>query len=111
MSSKTPKEKKPGLSDLLAFAGKRKWLTYLGCLLSALSMLLGFGPYICLWFVARDLLAVAPNWAAATEIATYGWWAFSFALASILLYLVALLCTHMAAFRTASNIKNKQPSI
>ena len=107
MSSKTPKEKKPGLSDLLAFAGKRKWLTYLGCLLSALSMLLGFGPYICLWFVARDLLAVAPNWAAATEIATYGWWAFSFALASILLYLVALLCTHMAAFRTASNIKKQ----
>lgn len=70
-------------------------------------MLLGFGPYICLWFVARDLLAVAPNWAAATEIATYGWWAFSFALASILLYLVALLCTHMAAFRTASNIKKQ----
>lgn len=107
MSTKTSKEKQPGLSELLAFAGKRRWLSYLGCLLSALSMILGFGPYICLWFVARDLLAVAPNWASATEIGVYGWWAFAFALGSILLYLVALLCTHLSAFHTAANMKKQ----
>lgn len=108
MSSKKPmKEKKPGLKELLSFAGTRKWLVYLGCLLSALSMLVGFGPYICMWFVVRDLLAVAPNWSAATEIGMYGWWAFGLAVASILLYLAALLCTHMAAFRTASNLKKQ----
>ena len=31
---------------LLAFAGPRRALTYLGCVLSAISMLVSFGPYV-----------------------------------------------------------------
>ena len=31
---------------LLAFAGPRRALTYLGCALSAASMLVSFGPYV-----------------------------------------------------------------
>lgn len=97
--------RKRGLADLLAFAGNRKWLTYLGMALSALSQLLGFGPYVCVWLVARDLIAVAPDWGAAVGIATYGWWAVGFALASIVVYFAGLMCTHLAAFRTASNMR------
>ena len=90
---------------LLAFAGPRRALTYLGCALSAASMLISFGPYICIWFTARDLIAVAPDWQAATGIGVYGWWALGFAVASIALYFVALMCTHLAAFRCASTMR------
>ena len=68
--------KRSDIAAILDFAGSRKWLTYLGMLLSAVSQLLSFGPYVCIWFVARDLIAVAPNWAAAGDIARYGWWAY-----------------------------------
>lgn len=95
------------VSRLLDFAGPRKALTYLGCTLSAISMVVGFGPYVCIWLVARDLIAVAPNWSAATSIAMYGWWALGFSVASILLYFTGLMCTHLAAFRCAANIRKR----
>ena len=99
------KKKGGGIGELLAYAGDRKFLTYLGMGLSAVSQLLSFGPYVCIWFVARDLIAVAPSWSEATDIAVYGWWAVGFALASIVVYFAGLMCTHLAAFRCASNIR------
>lgn len=106
--AKEKKEKKKeggGIGELLAYAGNRKFLTYLGMGLSAVSQLLSFGPYVCIWFVARDLIAAAPNWSEATDIAVYGWWAVGFALASIVVYFAGLMCTHLAAFRCASSIR------
>lgn len=106
MSTETEaKEPKLGLSYLLGFAGRRRRLLYVGCALSAASMLLTFGPYICIWLVARDLIAVAPDWTAAQGLAGYGWAAFWLAVASLLSYFLALLCTHACAFRTASNLR------
>ena len=107
MAKKKEEKKKEGggIGELLAYAGNRKFLTYLGMGLSAVSQLLSFGPYVCIWFVARDLIAAAPNWSEATDIAVYGWWAVGFALASIVVYFAGLMCTHLAAFRCASNIR------
>lgn len=105
--SMAKERKRSDIAAILDFAGSRKWLTYLGMFLSAVSQLLSFGPYVCIWFVARDLIAVAPNWAAAGDIAQYGWWAVGFALAGIVLYFAGLMCTHMAAFRTASNMRKR----
>ena len=102
------KEKKPNdLKVLLSYAGSYKGLTFLGLGLSAVAMVLGMLPYICIWLAARDLIAAAPNWTQATGIARYGWMAFAFALAGILVYFAALMCTHLAAFRTASNIRRQ----
>lgn len=103
--AKESKKEGGGIGELLAYAGDRKILTYLGMALSAISQLLSFGPYVCIWFVARDLIAVAPNWSEATGMALYGWWAVGFALSSIVLYFVGLMCTHLSAFRCASNIR------
>ena len=101
-------KKKPNdLQVLLGYAGRHKGLTFLGLGLSAVAMVLGMLPYICIWLVARDLIAVAPNWTQAAGIARYGWMAFAFALAGILVYFCALMCTHLAAFRTASNIRKQ----
>ena len=102
------KQKKPNaLSVLLDYAGSHKKLTFLGLTLSAASMLMSMAPYICIWRVARDLIAVAPNWTQAQSIARYGWMAFGFAVGGILLYFAGLMCTHLAAFRTASNIRKR----
>ena len=102
------KEKKKGdISVLLDYAGNYKGLTFLGLALSAIAMVLGTLPYICIWLVVRDLIAVAPNWSQATGIARYGWMAFIFAFGGILVYFAALMCTHLAAFRTASNIRKR----
>ena len=51
------KEKKQSdLSQLLGYAGSYKGLTFLGLGLSAVAMVLGMLPYICIWLVARDLI-------------------------------------------------------
>ena len=100
------KEKKQSdVSVLLGYAGSYKGLTYLGLAFSAVAMILGMLPYICIWLVVRDLIAVAPNWTQAVRISRYGWMAFAFAFAGIAVYFCALMCTHLAAFRTASNIR------
>ena len=101
------KKKENDLMVLLRYAGTYKGLTFLGLGLSAVAMVLGMVPYICIWLVARDLIAVAPDWKAASGIAGYGWMAFGFALAGIVIYFGALMCTHLAAFRTAANIRKQ----
>ena len=98
-------KKKNAVAVLLGYAGSYKGLTFLGLFLSAASMILGMLPYICIWLVVRDLIAVAPNWSEATQITKYGWMAFAFAGGGILIYFAALMCTHLSAFRTASNIR------
>lgn len=91
----------------MEYTGNYRGLLYSGLFLSAISMVLGMAPYICIWLVIRDLVSVAPNWTQATEIAQYGWMAFAFAVGGILIYFFALMCTHLAAFRTASNIRKR----
>ena len=101
------KKQQSDLSVLLGYAGNYKGLTFLGLALSAVAMILGMAPYLCIWLVVRDLVAVAPSWAQAAEISRYGWMAFAFAVSGIVVYFCALMCTHLAAFRTASNIRKQ----
>ena len=100
-------KKKSDVAGLLDYAGSHRGLTYLGLFLSAVSMLLSMAPYICIWLVARDLIAVAPDWTQAENVTQYGWLAFAFALGGIVIYFAALMCTHLAAFRTAANIRKR----
>lgn len=100
-------KRKSTLATLLDYAGRHKYLTFLGLALSAVSMLLSMVPYICIWLAARDLIAVAPNWTQAQNVTRYGWIAFAFAVGGIVIYFAGLMCTHLAAFRTASNIRKQ----
>ena len=100
-------KKKSDVAVLLDYAGSHRGLTYLGLFLSAVSMLLSMAPYICIWLVARDLIAVAPDWTQAENVTQYGCLAFAFALGGIVIYFAALMCTHLAAFRTAANIRKR----
>ncbi len=101
------KRKKNDVAALLRYAGGHKGLTFLGLALSGIAMLLSMAPYICIWLAARDLIAVAPDWTQAESVAQYGWLAFAFAVGGIVIYFLGLMCTHLAAFRTASNIRKQ----
>ena len=105
---KAKREKKQNaVAVLLGYAGSYKKLTYLGLFLSGVAMVLGMAPYICIWLAVRDLISMAPVWTEAAGIARYGWMAFIFAVAGIAVYFAALMCTHLSAFRTASNIRKQ----
>ena len=100
-------KKKSDVAVLMDYAGGYKRLTFLGLALSAVSMLLSMIPYICIWLAARDLIAVAPDWTEAESVTRYGWMAFAAAVGGIALYFAGLMCTHLAAFRTAANIRKR----
>lgn len=53
----------------------------------------------------RQVLSVSPNFANAPNLPYYGWMAVAFAVASMLVYIGALMCSHIAAFRVATNIR------
>ena len=95
------------LSKMFQYAGNRHWLTVLGMILAGLSTVLSMIPFVCIWFVVRDLLnaLTAGDISLTTHSTTYAWAAASFSVLSILLYFIALCCAHLAAFHTATNMK------
>ena len=98
-------KKQSSLARILGYAGGHKNLTLLGCILSALSAVLGLIPYVCVWLAARNVLEVWPDPTGASDLARWGWTAVWTAIGSIALYFAALMSTHIAAFRTARNIR------
>lgn len=102
----TAKGKNRGaLLRLLDYAGPRKKLALLGCVLSVVNAVLSVMPLVCVFFVVRDLLAAYPNWDQATQATNWAILAVVFSLASIVVYFAALMCTHLAAFRVAANMR------
>ncbi|RSX53072.1 ABC transporter ATP-binding protein [Bifidobacterium goeldii] len=100
-----PVRSKSSIGQLLDYAGSYRWLMVFGCAMSAVHAVLEMLVLISMWFVVRDLLAVAPNWSKAANAGQYAWWAMGFAAAALVVYFVALMCTHIAAFRTTANIR------
>lgn len=98
-------KKQSGIAQALGYAGGHRALTYLGCALSGVAAVLGLMPYLCVWLVGRDALAVFPNLSLAPNLARWGWMAVWFSVANVAVYFAALMCTHLAAFRTARNIR------
>ena len=98
--------KKPSnLQRLLGYAGKHKYLTYASWILSALSALLALVPYWYIWQVIREVLSVAPDFGQAQNLVRNGWMAVLVAVAAALVYIAALMCSHMGAFRIATNLR------
>ena len=99
------KKKRSNLSRLLEYAGGYKVFTIAGCALSGVSAVLSLLPYVFIWLVIRDVFAALPALSGASGITRYGWMAVLFAVISIVLYFAALMLTHLAAFRTARNMR------
>lgn len=94
------KKKKRVLDVLFGYAGRHKWFTVGSWLLSALSALMALVPFVYIWLILRDVLAGQYG-----RITGYGWHAVGWTLASMAVYLVALMFSHLAAFRIAANMR------
>lgn len=84
--------------------GRRRALLPLAVVLSALSGLAGFAPFVFIWLIVRELLAGHAA-SASPQVVAYAWWAAGTAVGGVLLYFGALMCSHLAAFRVESNIR------
>lgn len=98
-------KKQSNLSRLLSYAGKRKILLYLSWILSAVSAAMALMPFIHLWLIVKQLIEVNPDFSKATDIAANGMAAVIWAIGSMLVYICALMCSHLGAFRIAANLR------
>lgn len=95
------------LKSLLNYAGKYKYLTLLSLLFSAISAVISLMPFIYIWKVINEIIEVYPNYEKAIHVTHYGLMAFLMAVIGILLYVLALLCSHLSAFRIANNMRKE----
>ena len=98
-------KKRSDFSRLMGYAGGHRVFTYASLVLSAVSALMALIPFLYIWMILRDVLAVAPDYAQAVNIPHYGWMAVLFAVLSYLIYIAALMCSHLSAFRVATNLR------
>lgn len=101
----TDLKKKSDLQKLLDYAGNFRWLTYASWVLSVISALLALVPFIYIWKIIKEVLDVAPNYENATTLTHNGIMAVVFAVGAMLVYIGALMCSHIAAFRVQANIR------
>ena len=89
----------------MGYAGNYRYFTYASWVLSAVSVLVALVPFVYIWKILRDVLNAAPDYAQAVNIPHYGWMAVLFAVLSYLIYIAALMCSHLSAFRVATNLR------
>ena len=98
-------KKQSNLSRLLDYAGTYRILSYLSWVLAAAGALLALVPFWYIWRILREVIEVAPNYENAVHVTHYGWMAVVFAFAAVLTYIAGLMCSHLAAFRIATNLR------
>ena len=98
-------KKQSNLSRLMGYAGNYRYFTYASWVLSAVSALVALVPFVYIWKILRDVLNAAPDYAQAVNIPHYGWMAVLFAVLAYLIYIAALMCSHLSAFRVATNLR------
>ena len=98
-------KKQSNLSRLLEIAGSHKYLTYASWVLSAISALIALVPFYYIWKMIKEVLEVTPNFSQAQELPQNGWMAVLFAVIGVLVYIAGLMCSHLGAFRIATNLR------
>ena len=98
-------KKQSDLSRLMGYAGNYRYFTYASWVLSAVSALVALVPFVYIWKILRDVLNAAPDYAQAVNIPHYGWMAVLFAVLAYLIYIAALMCSHLSALRVATNLR------
>lgn len=100
------KQKSNGIKRLLEFTGNKRGVLNLSRILSGISAIFILGPFLCVYFAARDLVDVFTGSALDTgNLVRWGIIALVLELIGLLLYFCALLCSHVAAFHTEKNLK------
>lgn len=84
------------------YAGGHKHLITLGRFLAAVSAVMTLLPYYLMWKIIR----VAVNGDNPGLITTYAILAVALIIGALLVYIAALLCTHISAFRVQANMRS-----
>lgn len=100
-------KKESSMSKLFGYAGKFKYLTIASWILSGASALLALIPFVYIWKIIKDVLEVSPNYSEAQNLSYYGWMAVIFSGCSMVIYIGALMCSHIAAFRVQANMRSR----
>lgn len=74
-------------------------------MLAAAGALLALVPFGYIWRILREVIEVAPQYENAVHVTQYGWMAVAFAVVAVLTYIAGLMCSHLAAFRIATNLR------
>ena len=98
-------KKQSNLKRLLGYAGRHRYLSYASWVLSAASALVALVPYVFIWRIMQAVLAAAPDFSRAQGLVRNGWLAMLFAGIAVLIYIAGLMCSHMGAFRVATNLR------
>lgn len=93
------KEKKPSvLKRLTPYMGKKKILFPIALTLSGLSAVLNLLPFVFIWLIVREIFKNPQN-INVQSVSFYAWMTLGSALVSMLAYFLALMSSHLAAFR------------
>ena len=98
-------KKQSNFKRLLAYAGSYKILTYLSWVFSVMSAWIALVPFWYIWRILKEVIEVSPRFEKATHITHYGWMAVWFAVLAVLVYIGGLMCSHLSAFRIATNLR------
>ena len=85
------------------YAGSYRYVIVLGRVLAALSALVGMVPYYDLWRIIK----VAVSGENLSQIFGLAWQAVGIMILSMLMYVGALMCTHVSAFRVQANLRTR----
>ena len=93
----------------MELASNKKGLVFLSAILSSLASIASFVPYIAVYFISVSIIQVYPDLDGLnmSEVMGYGWLALGGIIANILLYFLAIFCSHIAAFGTLYELKIK----
>ena len=100
-------KKQSSLARLFAYAGNYKYLTILSWILSVISAWIALVPFYYIWKIIREVLNAAPEYSQVEHLSSYGWAAVLSALLSMVIYIGALMCSHIAAFRVQANMRSE----
>lgn len=89
----------------MGYAGTHRYLTYSSWILSAVSAWLALIPFWYIWKIIKEVLDVMPDFDKAQNLIHNGWMAVLFSVIAMLVYISALMCSHLSAFRVATNLR------
>lgn len=106
-NSATAARPKSGMARMLELAGAKKPLIIGAAVFSALAAVVSFVPYLAIYYIIREIIGVYPDFAAldTARAMRFGWLALGGVIGNILLYFIALMCSHLAAFGTLYELK------
>ena len=100
-------KKKSVISQLFEYAGNHKYFTVSSWILAAISAIVALVPFYYIWCIIKEVVEVRNDFGKATHIVSYGWSAVGMSLLAMVIYIAALMCSHIAAFRVQANMRTR----